>query len=372
MSEKIKNVTLIGLVLALIFSFAIMAWVRTPDDYSYSERKQLAKFPTLSFKTISSGKFMSDFETYATDQFPTRENFRTLKAYSRLYLFNQSDNNDVYQNGKYISKIEYPLNYNSLDYADKRFKFIYDTYFKNAENSKVYLSLIPDKNKFLADKVGAPKIDYNEFKNYLANKTSEYARFIDIYDLLEIYDYYYTDTHWRQECIWDVADRILTTMGEQIDYNYTYSKLDNEFYGVYYGQYAMPMKGEEMYYAENESFKDMKITSYDAKGNLVEMDMYNMDYAHGRDPYEMYLSGSLSLITIENPNATSDRQLFLFRDSFGSSIAPYFSTAYSKVTIVDIRYMASPVIGAFVKDFNNADVLFLYSTLVLNNATTLK
>lgn len=372
MNEKSRNVVLAVLVLLVIFSLAIFAWVKSPDDYSYSERKQLAKFPELSFKTVSTGKFMSSFETYTTDQFPLRETFRTLKAYSRLYLFNQSDNNDVYQSGNFISKIEYPLNFSSLDYADKKFRNIFEKYLKDAENTKVYLSLIPDKNKFLAEEVGAPKLDYNEFATYLSEKSGDFAQYINIYDLLEKSDYYYTDTHWRQEKILDVAEKLATEMGAKIDTNYTFSKLNNDFYGVYYGQYAIPFKGEEMYYAENDAFKDMKVSYYDNRGQLAEMDMYNMDYAFGRDPYEMYLSGSLSLITIENPNAESDRQLILFRDSFGSSIAPYLTTGYSKVTIVDIRYLASAVLGNFVPDFNNADVLFLYSTLVLNNSSILK
>ena len=97
MNEKSRNVVLAVLVMTVIFSLAIFAWVKSPDEYSYSERKQLAKFPELSFKTVSTGRFMSSFETYTTDQFPLRETFRTLKAYSRLYLFNQSDNNDVFR-----------------------------------------------------------------------------------------------------------------------------------------------------------------------------------------------------------------------------------------------------------------------------------
>jgi len=35
------------------------------------------------------------------------------------------------------------------------------------------------------------------------------------------------------------------------------------------------------------------------------------------------------------------------------------------VTLVDIRYIQVGVLGRYV-DFENADVLFLYSTLVLN------
>ena len=96
-----------------------------------------------------------------------------------------------------------------------------------------------------------------------------------------------------------------------------------------------------------------------------------MEKAYGKDPYELFLSGALSLITIENPNATTDKELVIFRDSFGSSIAPLLVEGYAKITLVDIRYISSDIVGNFV-DFDNQDVLFLYSTLILNNSVTLK
>jgi len=45
--------------------------------------------------------------------------------------------------------------------------------------------------------------------------------------------------------------------------------------------------------------------------------------------------------------------------------------SYAKVTAVDIRYMMPAMVGNFV-DFTDADVLFLYSSTVLNNSITLK
>lgn len=55
----------------------------------------------------------------------------------------------------------------------------------------------------------------------------------------------------------------------------------------------------------------------------------------------------------------------LFRDSFGSSIAPLFLENYSKITLVDLRYISKDVLENFI-EFDKQDVLFLYSTLVLN------
>jgi len=77
------------------------------------------------------------------------------------------------------------------------------------------------------------------------------------------------------------------------------------------------------------------------------------------------------LLRIENPNAKTDRELILFRDSFGSALAPLLLQDYKTVTLVDIRYISSQLLGNFLT-FQKQDVLFAYSTLILNNSTTLK
>mgnify|MGYP000103969344 FL=1 len=96
-----------------------------------------------------------------------------------------------------------------------------------------------------------------------------------------------------------------------------------------------------------------------------------MEKAYGKDPYQMFLSGSISLMTIENPNAKTDKELIIFRDSFGSSISPLLVEGYAKITLVDIRYIVPDYLGRFV-NFEGSDVLFLYSTLVLNNSETIQ
>ena len=96
-----------------------------------------------------------------------------------------------------------------------------------------------------------------------------------------------------------------------------------------------------------------------------------MEAASGRDPYEMFLSGSLSLLTIENPKGEKGKKLIVFRDSFGSSIAPLLISGYEQITLVDIRYIPREHLGRYI-DFTGCDVLFLYSTMVLNHSETLR
>ena len=96
-----------------------------------------------------------------------------------------------------------------------------------------------------------------------------------------------------------------------------------------------------------------------------------MDKLSSRDLYDVFLSGACALLTIENPQATTDRELIVFRDSFGSSMVPLLLQDYATVTLVDIRYLASNAISMFV-DFHGQDVLFMYSTHLINNSSAMK
>ena len=61
----------------------------------------------------------------------------------------------------------------------------------------------------------------------------------------------------------------------------------------------------------------------------------------------------------------------MFRDSFASSIIPVLTPYYNKITVVDLRYMDFNYAKDNL-DFDNSDVLFLYSTLIINNGDVLK
>ena len=99
--------------------------------------------------------------------------------------------------------------------------------------------------------------------------------------------------------------------------------------------------------------------------------MYDMEKAGGKDPYEMFLSGTRAVLTVENPQAVTEKELIVFRDSFGSSLVPLLMEGYQKITVLDIRYVNSSMLGQFV-EFGGQDVLFLYSTMLLNNSLALK
>ena len=114
--------------------------------------------------------------------------------------------------------------------------------------------------------------------------------------------------------------------------------------------------------------------------SAVESGLLGMQmYMHGKEFYsgDGIVAGGVEA-TIKNVGqlaqsgmAETDRELIVFRDSFGSSLSPLLVEGYAKVTVVDIRYLNSSLVGNFVK-FDDQDVLIIYSTMLLNSSLGLK
>lgn len=350
----------------LFFGLSVVCWLKPADAFSATERRPLDQFPAVTMQTLVNGSFMSKFEEYTVDQFPLRDEFRSIKAVVSKYLLGQKDNNGIYIADGHISEQEYPLHEKALQQAVDKFMSIYDAYMKDSDVN-VYYAMIPDKNYFLAEGNGHLALDYEALCDEMHDGLA-HMQYIDLFSLLSLADYYKTDTHWQQQCIVDVAEHLANAMGADAHTEYTAQTLDAPFYGVYYGQLGLPVDADTITYLTNDTLNHCIV--YDHQNDKL-ISMYDMDKAAGRDPYEMFLGGSLSVVTIENPNATTDKELVIFRDSFGSSIAPLLVEGYAKITLLDARYLHQSMIGSYVT-FDNQDVLFLHSTSVLNNETAFK
>ena len=366
MNRKVKDALTIGIAAAFVFVFALWGICKSDDAVSESERRPLKQFPTLNVEEVLSGRFQSNFESYTLDQFPLRDTFRTLKALAVRDLFREKDNNGIYVADGYAAKLDPTLNESSLDHAADRFRYVYETYFKDT-GANVYLSVIPDKNYFLAAENGYPVMDYDKLFALVQEKT-DFAQYIDLTDALSLSSYYRTDTHWRQEALVPVASLLADAMDVSIPTDFTPVTLDTPFYGVYRGQSALPLAPDGLTYLTNDVLDACRVYDYE---NSAYLPVYTLEKADGSDPYEIFLSGPKSLLRIENPNAKTERRLIVFRDSFAASLVPLLAEGYSEITLVDIRYLSPTMLDKFI-DLTAQDVLFLYSASVLNDSSTIK
>ena len=123
------------------------------------------------------------------------------------------------------------------------------------------------------------------------------------------------------------------------------------------------MNAEPMYLMENNKLSACRVF---LNGGKVPSKIYDMRMLNGQDMYEIYLSGVQPLLRIDNPMAKTDRKLVVFRDSFGSSIAPLLVQDYKEVILVDLRSWND--LGSLMAQltFTDQDVLIMHSSLVLN------
>ena len=341
------------------------AWFSPAKERSEAERRPLQQMPEITVDSIMDDSFMADFGSASLDQFPLRDTFRQIKALFHNYVLNHSDNNGYFYKDGYLAVQDLTLNEEAVQQKLDALNWVYQQVIA-ASGANCYVSIVPDKSYYLAQQYGYPSLDYEAMFS-MVQESLFWGNYIDITDTLELSDYYYTDTHWRQEALLPTAQKLLQSMGV-IGPNaadFTSEKIEKPFYGVYHAQAALPVSPDEMYVLRSELLDSLKI-GIDMR---YESDIYDMSKLDSEDQYNIYLSGAKTgYVTIQNPNASNSKTLIVFRDSFGSSIAPLFVQDYSQVILIDLRVFSRMGMGMIADSFANADVLVMLSTLAMNNA----
>lgn len=207
MSDKTKNIVVTIGFMWIIIVFFLANILKKDTEISLTERRKLTQFPELTIKNILDKSFSNKFEKYTVDQIIKREEFRKLKSEIELYLFRKKDNNSIYMYQNKLIKIEYPLNEKSILNATQKINEIQNKYLKNM---KCYYSIIPDKNYF-TDKNKYISMDYEKIEKIMQENIKN-IEYINIFDCLELQDYYSTDIHWKQGNLEKVVDKISNKM----------------------------------------------------------------------------------------------------------------------------------------------------------------
>lgn len=357
MNNKIKDKVLTIIFITFLFTFMVVNIVKKDNDISYSERRKLQKMPKITYDSVINGTYFNTLDKYTTDQFMWRDNFRKIKI--DIDLLTKNNYNKLYLYKDYIIEETYPLNKESVLNVTNKINDIKKTYLNETNN--IYYSIVPDKNYFVNN--DNLKLDYDELKNIMNNNLD--IKYIDIFNELSLEDYYKTDTHWKEERLSKVVNKLSKEMNFNINNNYNFKRI-SDFNGTYSSRIVMEDIKDEIYILDNVN--DMNVYNYET--NNYEK-VYDLTKLNSLDKYNVYLSGSVSLLKIESMNTNSNKELIVFRDSYGSSLIPLMIDGYKSITVVDTRYISPNILSNYI-DFNNKDILFLYSTLLINDSFTLK
>lgn len=360
-----KNKVLSIIFLITIFSIMVLGIIIPDKDISISERRKLSKFPSLEIDTIMNGEFFEDLNNYLVEHFPFRNFFRNVKGTISANIFQKKDEDGVFIRDNGIYQLNPSLNIKSIDH----FTDLITKINNNIKTENVYYAVIPDKNYYLDNSV--PKLDYKKLELLLNQKLNN-IDYIDLFDTLDLNSYYRTDIHWKQEKLGEAVAKIEKNMGLMKTELPKQKKSYSKFYGALYGRIANNIKPDKITYLTNDEIENSKVFDYEKQ---EYREVYEETDLNNIDSYDIYLGGAKSLLIIENKNQINGRELILFRDSFGSSIVPLLISNYSKITLIDLRYINSNLlnqIGEIDLEKQNQDILFLYSVPIINNSFTLK
>lgn len=365
--EKFKKVAVVSLFFLFLVGFFLFHLLLPDQQFSAAERKPLAQAPILSSDTVLSGDYFTEAEAYLLEQFPLRTAFLNCKRILDKNIFLMSSSGGYANAGDHLTKLDKSLDEYQINHAIKLLNLILSLH---PEIRQAHYAIVPDKNYYLSQITSQPTLDYDTLYGLMEGLN---AQEIDLRSILTLDDYYRTDSHWRQERILPVAEAICEALGvptgDSDDYSVT--SLEN-FKGVYYELTESPPEPDTLVYLSNEAMENATVQYLDNTMKWRTGSVYVPEHfgKENTDSYDVFLDGPESLITIENPAAKTDRHLILFRDSYGSSLAPLLVDSYAKITLIDLRYMNWYYIKQMDIDYTNADVLLLYSTTFLNSAVS--
>lgn len=105
----------------------------------------------------------------------------------------------------------------------------------------------------------------------------------------------------------------------------------------------------------------VKMTCRDDRETKTYDSLYVRDYLNEKDKYSSYTGSNVPLVTIET-NVDNDKCLLMIKDSYAHSLVPFLSKHYSKITMVDLRYINTGLNNLIDLD-EYTEALFLFNVI---------
>lgn len=365
----IVHFSVITLFFIFIFGMSAMHILTQDNEYSFLERRSLAEIPFSDLNLIRNGEVSESIEKYLLDHFPYRDLFRSIKAGTDLLLLHRSDINGIYSHQGSLFKTEYPLRKNKVEQAAELIESLSDDMLADLNS---FYAVIPDKSFYISEDKKHPQLDQNRIEA-LMNNTIQASTMLALSSELSAGHYYKTDLHWDQSRLPDIASFLADKMGrdsigELSDYE---ANIYSPFLGAWYGRWAVGHETDTLTWLSNELIETAEV--YDHYDGSIH-NVYELDALQRPDAYDIFLNGTRPLLTItaEREVSGSPSKLYLFRDSFGSSLAPLMLAYYDEIVLIDLRYVSAAALDELIEITPGADALFLLSTMTINNSDMLK
>lgn len=356
-----RNKLTITVFCSIIYIGLIFNLILPSNDFSPFENRLLQQMPNISWKAILSGKFRSEMEAYASDQFVARDFWIGLKSNIEI-LVGKKENNGIYfgKDGFLLEKFEKP----SEEILNNNINSIVQLSKNSSKN--VFLMIVPNSVAVYSDKLPNYATTYSQkdVLDYIEDKIKDSAKFINIYNtLLENKSnniYFQTDHHWTARGAYYGYKGFLEAEGIKpisIE-NFNIETVSNNFFGTYYSKAIQNRKtGDRI-----ELFKPQNppriVVDYKDEERKTDS-LYELNHLKEKDKYAVFLDGNHALLTITT-NVDNNRELLVIKDSFAHAMIPFLTNHYKTIHVIDPRYYNLSV-TEYIAENNIDTILVLYN-----------
>lgn len=363
MDNKRNEILTICVICGIILAFAVANIFKEDRLFSENENRVLAQKPAFSMEELLKGDYTSEYESYATDQFVSRDTWIAIKTKVDLLLQKEEVNGVYLGKDDYLIEQHKPQDYSSELEAEK-LELLEDL----VERWDADVMLVPTADNVLTEKLpaNAPYYDQKEFLDKVRECVGE-EHFVDAYSVLREHAdediYYRTDHHWTTRGAYYGYLAWAQDCGK-MPHNYNLNALKDvttEFKGTLHSATNLEVEPEAISVFPNTFRENLSVT-YDFTKTTDSL--YEAKHLDTKNKYGYFLDDNHAFVEIQTgtPHAGT---LFLIKDSYANSMIPMLSSHYSTIYVLDLRYFNSRLFS-FMEAYepeNGMDVLVLYNCI---------
>lgn len=413
---------------ALVAILAVVVWILPlRPTTSALEQRELAIFPAFTWQALMDGSYFDDISLWFSDTFPGRETLVEMNGRIRRNFGLQGetihgtvqkgdeipdaptrpstattttsstatttttttvstttttgmDANMLQQNqslGTIIVKRDTAYEYyNFVRSAADQYVGILNRAAAKLEGVNVYSMIVPTSIDVMLEPEERPANSSDQEKaiGYLYGSLVETVHPVPVRDTLlnhrNEYLYFHTDHHWTARGAYYAFTEYAAQVGRHaLPLDAFVEKAFDGFVGSFYSETqdaGLKLGGDTVFAYVPQGNISMvygkTVTTATTKHPVIsDVTDWNPRYK-----YSTFIGGDNAFTCITNEDITDNSAVALVKDSYGNALAPYLSTIYHKVYVLDFRYFTEDFVG-FIKENGIQDVLFLNNISATRN-----
>ncbi len=375
MNEKRNAAFTIALIASILLVFTAADLIQGDRLFSEAENRVLASRPKFSVEALLQGSYTKNYETYATDQFVSRDKWIAIKTYTDISLCKEEIN------GVYLGKDGYLIEQHlPEDYPDELVEEKLALLKKLVERWDAQVMLVPTADNILRDKMPAyaPYYDQTVLLGRVEEEIGE-ENYIDVFASLKEHTqeqiYYRTDHHWTSlgayygYLAWAGAQKDQTSQDKETGQSEEAGRYGAEglataaegFLGTLHSKVNIKTGTDTIQYFPETLDRPLKVT-YDLKE--IKDSCYAESYLDTKNKYGFFLDDNHAIVEI-NTDYHNGKTLFVIKDSYANCFVPLLIPYYERIYIMDLRYFNGRLFSFMEarEPEDGMDVLVLYNCI---------